>query len=1562
MSPFNLLSTAASASALATIDFDRDEGDYPTDSEDESLAESQTSDPSLNLDREANKAALEHYVLSQANKHIHQNQKAPPVKELENERSKRIIDQAREYQQELFERAKEENVIAVLDTGSGKTLIAALLIRHFLEQELISRSQGHPPKIVFFLVNSVHLATQQARFLNNNLPENVIPLFGDSGDDLWRRAEWDRIFANNSVVVCTAAVLDQCLMHSYLTMGQISLLVFDEAHHCKKNHPYSRIIRDYYLKWEEGSRPRIFGMTASPVDSKRDIEQVLEDLETLLQSKVVTTDDLSVFDFAPRAEDVIWKYPALQGEFDTELTSRLRRLCGFIDDLSKHFTFSRTASKQLGSWAADRIWKYAIPTSEHRAANIVKKLERSSAYQKWVDNDKRDAALESIHEAISIVQQHSFAPPRLNVEDELASKVRCLYSELTARFSASPATRGLVFVDQKLTAFILCDFFESLSPTNIRPGVLVGVGQIDWEPGSCKDQEAVMEEFRAGLKNLIFATSVAEEGIDIPQCNLVVRFDLYKTPIQYMQSRGRARMKNSIFAHMIEEGNFKEEAEVNYAREQDDYIRRYCRQLSPTRRLGHYESNLKRLIAKESRHRNFKTSTGVVANYGNSLLLLNRYAESLKRIGATSAEIYEEMIDVQENKFRYKVILPETDDERTKAVKGAKGDPQPNKVLAKRSAAWRCCGKLRYAGLLDENLDSIFVKVKPSNLNARIAVSEKKDDYEKKLKPDFWIESGVGSPDLPTKLFITQVLIGPRSLACSGDGLLLLTRSPLPELSSFPVFVDNNVEKYVVFNRADRPVPVTSENIEVLTRFTLNGVFNDVFNKVYNPDATFMSYWLAPQATGDLQGSFEDIVNVDELLRGGAPGRQRWIPATDPDDMRENVKKWCNAFLVDPGNGRFHYFTESVLPGKCIWDPPPESVRKVSKRYKDTIIEFTDSTWRGRHKDFGSFANKYDPNQPVLQAKLVMAGRNFLEKCSDEQKRSVICQIAPQPLEIARVSSSVAAFLQLWPVILHRLEAYLIVQEAFDKLDLTGVPTHFALEAFTHDPTANDGDSEFVPSTQSEPDGRDHSRGAMNYERLEFIGDSLLKMTTTITVFNRTTCNEEGMHCKRMSLLSNSRLCDVASSPRYELFRYIRAGTCDKWRDTWYPEFMELKRGRVIKLTDAQRKHALGKKTIADICEAIIGACIMTSQHLPTEEKFDLGIKAVTKLVEDEDHAITSWKEIAPMYKPPQWSLVSNDPVANDLARRIEGITGYRFNHPRLLRSAFTHSSDQNSPVRDLQRLEFLGDACLDWVCIWWLFSTNPTRDPQWLTEHKMAMVSNRFLASLAVILGFNKLIYASGPALYEEIGNFAVKVLEAYKQEDVKPDFWTRVSSGSPPPKALADLVESYLGAVLVDSGFNFTEIEGFFERHVKWFFEDIEAYDTFANRHPTTHLYRLLKEELGCQKSSPEVLESSSQIITTPPNGDEDNDDDDDGAGDDAVAGVRVHIAWFVHGRMVSVNQGQGVKYAKARASRSALKILGNLGVDEFREKWGCDCVQKRKKDGDGGAEWRVTGEIFK
>lgn len=401
-----------------------------------------------------------------------------------------------------------------------------------------------------------------------------------------------------------------------------------------------------------------------------------------------------------------------------------------------------------------------------------------------------------------------------------------------------------------------------------------------------------------------------------------------------------------------------------------------------------------------------------------------------------------------------------------------------------------------------------------------------------------------------------------------------------------------------------------------------------------------------------------------------------------------------------------------------------------------------------------------------------------------------------------------------------------------------------------------------------------------------------------------------------MLMLCNSNLFNVATDAALDLPQYVRSQTFN--RRTWYPEGMVLSMGKGAGEEPAYHglgKHQLGKKTIADVSEAIIGACIVTMRG--ERNKFDLGIRAISKLVSSEDHQIESWDEFVQLYKAdaPEWPRDVQDPVARDMAGKIKDRMGYTFRYPRLLRSAFTHPSDQHTPVPNYQRLEFLGDAVLDMVCINWLFNKFETRNPQWLTEHKMAMVSNKFLAAVAVVLGFDKFISATTTKLLMDISRYAEQVRSVISMSgnQLRRDFWTEINE---PPKALSDLVESYLGAVIVDSDFDYGQAKSFFEKHILWFFEDMEVYDGFANKHPTTFLHKKLTE-YGCI--------NYKLMCSDPPEGPEP---------------VRITAGIIIHGQVVATAESNSARYAKVRASQKCLQILESMDGADFRNKFHCAC----------------------
>lgn len=359
-------------------------------------------------------------------------------------------------------------------------------------------------------------------------------------------------------------------------------------------------------------------------------------------------------------------------------------------------------------------------------------------------------------------------------------------------------------------------------------------------------------------------------------------------------------------------------------------------------------------------------------------------------------------------------------------------------------------------------------------------------------------------------------------------------------------------------------------------------------------------------------------------------------------------------------------------------------------------------------------------------------------------------------------------------------------------------------------------------------------------------------------------------------------------------------------------------------------KHFLGDKTVADVCEALIGAAYLTHNHPGSwrPENWDNAVKAVTNLVSSSDHTMKKWSEYLDAYEKPAYLDAEATASQIDLVKQIETEHPYRFRSAKLLRSAFIHPSYPYNyeKVPSYQRLEFLGDSLIDNACITWLIYKFPEKDPQWLTEHKMAMVSNKFLGAVCVRLGFHKHLKYSHSQVESQIRDYVNEVRQAERESEGARDYWTTVKS---PPKCLPDIVEAFVGALFVDSDYNFAEVEKFFKVHIEWYFEDISIYDSYANSHPVTRLHNYLWEELGC--SEHRVL--AQELVTVVP-----------GAPQKCIAGV------IVHSQIIGEGVSSAGKNAKIKAALAALDKLEGLPPFEFRDRYGCTCNQKADEDVDG------------
>ncbi|XP_075502870.1 endoribonuclease Dicer homolog 2-like isoform X2 [Primulina tabacum] len=173
---------------------------------------------------------------------------------------------ARSYQLEALEKALKQNTIVFLETGTGKTLIAIMLLRSYAH---LFRKPS--PFIAVFLVPTVVLVTQQAEAVAILTDLKVGKYYGEMGVDFWDAATWNLQKDENEVLVMTPQILLDALRHSFLKLDQIKVLIFDECHNARGKHPYACIMTEFYhreLSSNNLQLPRIFGMTASPIKAK----------------------------------------------------------------------------------------------------------------------------------------------------------------------------------------------------------------------------------------------------------------------------------------------------------------------------------------------------------------------------------------------------------------------------------------------------------------------------------------------------------------------------------------------------------------------------------------------------------------------------------------------------------------------------------------------------------------------------------------------------------------------------------------------------------------------------------------------------------------------------------------------------------------------------------------------------------------------------------------------------------------------------------------------------------------------------------------------------------------------------------------------------------------------------------------------------------------------------------------------------------------------------------------------------------------------------------------------
>ena len=435
----------------------------------------------------------------------------------------------RKYQVQAFTYALVSNLIVVIGTGMGKTLIASLVLHRM--------TKLNPQRIGVLIVDRIPLVYQQASAIELDTGMHVCRLSSENSTPCtWKKIQSKR----DDVLVCTAGCLLELLRKQIVAAHDFSCVVFDECHHITGDHCYTTILREFFRRCPEKAAPTFLGLSASPVKSKDGVEalrNIRELKKSFMDSAVIGYTGMS------SEENITWHTEPNTPQQDKANEMLLQALVECQEELSA-ITNKRmdamVSVEHRPSWGAIIGWSRSL-RYPHDGPRIDDFRQRQRDIEKYV------YALEC-NELLGPYQVRRILDDSEDDDEDMSKLQR---EDLSAQLlvlehllqQLSDESRILIFVDTKRSARALQLRLRHSVPRFVS-GIVLGNNGVDGM--TWKQQEKLLKEFKNGSLQILISTSVLEEGLDVQTCNKVFKIGGRSSLIQLMQIRGRARAGNLV--------------------------------------------------------------------------------------------------------------------------------------------------------------------------------------------------------------------------------------------------------------------------------------------------------------------------------------------------------------------------------------------------------------------------------------------------------------------------------------------------------------------------------------------------------------------------------------------------------------------------------------------------------------------------------------------------------------------------------------------------------------------------------------------------------------------------------------------------------------------------------------------------------------------------------------------------------------------------------------------------------------------------------------------------------
>ncbi len=447
------------------------------------------------------------------------------------------------YQQTVLGTAANFNTLTVLPTGLGKTAAAFMLAAQRLSQ--------YPNSKILMLAPTKPLCEQHLETFRKHLdicPERIVLFTGsvkpEKREEMWKEAQ---------IIISTPQGLENDVINKRIKLEDTSLLVIDEAHHATGDYAYVWLAQQY----DQTSRfPRILALTASPGSDLEKVKEVCQNLK-IEKVEVRTEKDPDVRPYIQKVK-VNW----LQVDFPEEF----RKIQQHLQDCRK--------SKLLEAQTHGHCDRVELSKTEL--------LRLQGEMQRRISTGERDfellrsislvAEALKVEHALELLETQGIRPLdryfKKMQSESLTSKVKAvknlvqdinfksasyLTSELVDRHILHPKLKKLKeIIDDETKSnrdakiIIFTQFRDSaeeivrvLNELDVSNHIFVGQAKKNGLGFSQKQQKEILDKFREGEFSTLIATSVAEEGLDIPSVDKVIFYEPVPSAIRSIQRRGR---------------------------------------------------------------------------------------------------------------------------------------------------------------------------------------------------------------------------------------------------------------------------------------------------------------------------------------------------------------------------------------------------------------------------------------------------------------------------------------------------------------------------------------------------------------------------------------------------------------------------------------------------------------------------------------------------------------------------------------------------------------------------------------------------------------------------------------------------------------------------------------------------------------------------------------------------------------------------------------------------------------------------------------------------------------